>query len=290
MQHAHRSIRTGWYAYLSTLILSILTTDAQTSKAIITTSAAVRLCRQRPPYLPLSKPDRPYIAAVIDIAMDGINHNLRKRLDATLYIQLLYILARSMRQLSRNQSKLDYHWSELWRSLLSFVRFLSAYADDIQSDYKSHAVVEEVVAVLVLALRQAESFVPHAKDYDDLVYKLVESGPALTQFRDAYGLKAGKEERSGIDLLIGVSEHYRSLIEEKHGGKVLQLSPKEVSKVIKQGYDSFNFADELAGDAEGQLEGFREGEHKGSLKRMMRVILSDAQALLISEVPAGLDV
>ncbi|QIW98079.1 hypothetical protein AMS68_003597 [Peltaster fructicola] len=276
MQHAYRTSRAGWYAYLSSLLLLVLVSEAETCKILLAVGAPVRLCRQRPPHLPTYKLDRPYVAAVMDIAIDGINHNLRKRLDATLYTQLLTILARCLSQLGKSQTKLVYHWPELWRSLLAFTRFLSSYADDIKTQPDAQNVVSVVVIVLSISLRLGEAFVPNAKDYDDLVYKLVESSDALTQLRDAYSL----DSKSGVEQLIAVSRHYRTLLEEKHGGRVVHLSPREVSKVIKQGYESLaipNDAVLVENDA------YREAEHKSSLKKLLRVVLIDTQALIASE-------
>lgn len=277
MQHAYRSSRAGWYAYLSSLILLVLITDQQTSRSIIGLGAPVRISRQRPPHLPIFKPERPFVAAFLDISLDAINHNLRKKLDTSLYAQLLDVIATSLRQLAKSQTKLVYHWAELWRGLLAFVRFLTAYPDDIRSQASTYAVTSGLVNVLNLALRLGETFVPNAKDYDDLVYKLVESGEALTQFRDVYKL----DERSGIAQLISVSSHYRSLIEEKHGGRVVHLHPKEIAKVIKQGYETL----QLDASEELSLEHstFREADHKSSLKRLLRVVLIDAQTLVGSD-------
>jgi hypothetical protein len=46
---------------------------------------AVRLCRQRQPYLPLVRGDRVPATVILDLMIDGINHNLRRRLDAEFY-------------------------------------------------------------------------------------------------------------------------------------------------------------------------------------------------------------
>jgi hypothetical protein len=46
---------------------------------------AVRLCRQRQPYLPLVRGDRVPATVILDLMIDGINHNLRRRLDVEFY-------------------------------------------------------------------------------------------------------------------------------------------------------------------------------------------------------------
>ena len=85
-QHAYRSGRATMYSYLTLLIFLVLVEDPSLAKLLCETSAPVRLCRQRPPYLPVPKPDRPYAASIVDLLTDAINHNLRRRLDTSFYI------------------------------------------------------------------------------------------------------------------------------------------------------------------------------------------------------------
>lgn len=85
-QHAHRSARAASYAHLTLFIIIILVEDPILAKKMTETTANIRLCRQRQPYLPLAKADRPLATTIIDIMMDSMNHNLRKRLDVELYM------------------------------------------------------------------------------------------------------------------------------------------------------------------------------------------------------------
>lgn len=86
-QHAHRSIRTTAYSHLNLFIIQVLTEDQSLVKILCSeeNKLAVRLCRQRPPYLPLVKGDRTAAATIFDLIIDGINHNLRRRLDVPFY-------------------------------------------------------------------------------------------------------------------------------------------------------------------------------------------------------------
>ena len=93
LTHAHRSSRTAHYAYLNLLVLRILVEDQVLCKRICQPSSssptdiiAPRLCRQRSPYLPLVRNPRPIAAVVIDMMVDGLNHNLQRRLDVDLYM------------------------------------------------------------------------------------------------------------------------------------------------------------------------------------------------------------
>ena len=46
----------------------------------------VRLCRQRQPHLPVVRGGRILMMVMIDVVIDGMNHNLRKRLDVDMYM------------------------------------------------------------------------------------------------------------------------------------------------------------------------------------------------------------
>ena len=275
-QHAYRTARASMYAYLTLLIFLILVEDPTMAKLLCETSGPVRLCRQRPPHLPLPKTDRPYAAAILDLLTDGTNHNLRKRLDTNFYIHNLTVLSRLLSYLAKSRTKLIYHWSELWRSLLSFVRFLTTYAEDLQKLVGTTELVHALVDVLTLALTAGEAFLPDAAAYDDLFYKLVESGDALIKLRDTYSLSKSEDKDSNAKTLIGVSKHYQELIDSQRAKKE-HLSPREVSKIIKQGYETLSFE---AKEGLEQVGRYREVEHKSGLKRITRVAVADAAAMI----------
>jgi hypothetical protein len=279
LHHAYRTTRSSLYAQMSIIILWILFEDPVAAKLLCSHTAPVRLCRQRPPHLPPStKEERPYVATTIDILIDGINHNLRKRLDTVFYKQSIVVLSRILSHLSKTRTKLPYHWSELWRSLLSFVRFLTTYAEDLNTLHGTSDVVQTLVDLLTLSLNTGERFLPDSGSYDDLFYKLVESGQALTDLRTAYNL-AKPDERTSINTLIGVSTHYRDLIDEHHKGKSTNLSPAEVAKIIKTGYETLSIE-----TREGLEIGkrFREADSKSVVKKATRVAVADAAKLVSS--------
>jgi hypothetical protein len=109
------------------------------------------------------------------------------------------------------------------------------YESDIKSNYKSSPMITTLVNLLAFALSSGENFLPDSASYDDLFYKLTESGDVLVKFRNAFGLSGP------MQTLINVSEHYHALLDGE-GGKTRSknLSPQEVSKVIKQGYETLS--------------------------------------------------
>jgi hypothetical protein len=292
-QHAHRSTRAALYTYLSLFILRILVEDQLLVKRLCSDEGKlpVRLCRQRQPYLPLVKGDRVAATVILDLMVDGINHNLRRRLDVELYLWVnkcitpvqkltnaslyLGIVLRLLSYLSRTKTRVAYHWSELWRTLLSFVRFLMMYESDIKSNYRSSELIKTLVNLLAFALSSGENFLPDTAAYDDLFYKLTESGDVLAKFRDAFELSG---PASPMQTLINVSAHYKSLLEGDEKGKVRSknLSPREVSDVIKQGYETLSID---ASEGLDRWEKFREADYKTLLKRLARVAVDDAKLL-----------
>jgi hypothetical protein len=257
------------------LILVNLVEESSIAKILCETSSHVRMCRQKPPFLPVVKGERPYIATIIDLVVDGINHNVRKRLDTKFYRQSIVLLSKIISHLLNSRTKLPYHWSELWRSLLSFVHFLTTYADDLKVLPGSYELAEKLSDLLTMAISSGESFLPDAAAYDDIFYKLVQSGDALVKFRDAYGL-AEPSESKPINSLVGVSKHYQTLIETRKGNTT-HLTPREVSEIIKQGYDTLSIETKQALD---HGDKFREVDHKVELKKMARVAVVDAANLV----------
>lgn len=132
-----------------------------------------------------------------------------------------------------------------------------------------------LINLLAYALSSGENFLPDSAAYDDLFYKLTESGDILVKFRDTFGLS---NQSSSMQTLINVSSHYHSLLEGSEKGKMRSknLSPREVSNVIKQGYETLSID---ASEGLDRWEKFREADFKSILKRIARAAVEDAKSL-----------
>ena len=215
------------------------------------------------------------MSAIIDLLTDGLNHNLRKRLDVHFYSQSIRLLARILTYLAKSRAKLSYHWAELWRCLLSFVRFLTAYEESLKRLSGMSEMAESVVDLLMLALTNGEAFLPDSAAYDDLVYKLAESGEALVKFRDTYEL-GNLDQKNSVKSLIGVAKHYQELVETQKT-KSTHLSYIEVGNIIKKGYGTLAIE---AHDGVYHTEAFREADHKTELKKITRAAVTDATVMV----------
>ena len=163
--------------------------------------------------------------------------------------------------------------------------------------------LDTLTNIIALSLSTGDQFLPSTAEYDDLFYKLVETGDGLVKFRDLYGLSDRNKDRSAggrnsISILIGVSEHYYRLIDENlknntkkatafslvSGGETRTLSPSQGSEVIKNGYETLSIGNDADGAGKerlGDWEKYREaGEARGVLKKIARVVVADAKGLM----------
>jgi hypothetical protein len=140
------------------------------------------------------------------------------------------------------------------------------------------SVIDQVVNLIAISLSAGESFLPDTSSYDDLFYKLVETGDILTKFRDAYDL-AKQSRSSSIDTLISVSQHYHSMLESDPKSRTRRrtLRPREVHKIIQQGYETLSIQ---AKEGLDHWDKYREADHKALLKRVARIAIDDTKDLI----------
>ena len=256
---------------------------------------SVRLCRQRQSILPQVTGNRSPAEHILDITIDTINHNLRKRLDIDLYVACLNLMHRLLCCVSQTRTRLQYHWSFLWQSLLALLRFSTTYAPDLIAQRSNMAnFLAPLTKTLALAVSTGNAFLPDPKSYDDLFYKLVESNDILPRFKSAFyptgngapgpGLPTTSPNGSEtpllpIDILIGVSKHYYKAIENEKGqGRMSNnLSPREVNKIIRKGYETLDIPLVEGLDA---WEKLRYPEERGFLKRAAKTAVEDTKRLM----------
>ncbi|KAJ0426418.1 hypothetical protein BJY00DRAFT_85068 [Aspergillus carlsbadensis] len=311
MHHAYRSPRVAYYAELNLFTLRILSEDSTSCKLLCSDESKrrVRLCRQKQPYLPLVTGNRVLATAIFDILIDAISHNLRRRLDVQLYSHTIAIFLRILTYLSMNRIRLAYHWSELWRNLLSLLRFLTTYASDLTSSPYITTLATSLVDLIAFCVSAGDTFLPDPASYDDLFYKLVETGPIIAKFREVYSLKPSATSSSlsksadsnkdihvaAVETLISVSTHFYALLfnpgtdtETKSEGDAQtpipipaaqkkNLGPREVHRIIKQGYDTLSIQPPEGLSA---WTRYREADWKTELKRAARCAVDDATQLV----------
>ncbi|KAF7549887.1 hypothetical protein G7Z17_g6081 [Cylindrodendrum hubeiense] len=276
LQHAYLSPRATYYAHLNVMVLRLLIEDPAICKRICSedSKVPVRLCRQRQPFLPLVKGERVLAISVLDTMIDAINHNLRKRLDVSLYTLCFGIMLRIISYLSRTRTRLEYHWGEFFRSLLSIIRFLATYTSDLKDLPHIETLLDHVVNLIALSLSAGEAFLPTPAAYDDLFYKVVESGEVLTKFKENYRL--ANRASNSIDTIITVSTHYKQILSEG-GGRRSSLTTQQVTEAIRQGYETLSIQAKEGLDS---WERYREADERTLLKKVARAAVGDVRVIV----------
>lgn len=160
--------------------------------------------------------------------------------------------------------------------------------------------VRNHLALISLALTAGEAFLPDAASYDDLLYKLFEASDVLIKFRDTHATllasnnietRDASNPATDLDFLLATAEKCRQLTSQANSGKGLgsNASPREVIKVLRQGYDGLQEAiqehSRAAGKAQlASLEPYREREWRSLIKRIGRVVVSDARAQVMEDM------
>lgn len=276
--HAYRGPRQSTYAILSLLSIRIMVEDSVLAKRMCSPDSkmVIRLCRQRPPHLPMVTTGRVPAAAILDICTDILSHNLRKRLDVHLYGLALGIILRIVTYLEQSKTRLQHHWAYIWGSLLSLMRFLTQYATDLKY---LRGIRDDLCGTLAslaaFCLSKGDGFLPDPASFDDFFYKLIEANDVLHKFKQAYCDPHSQTDtlNRSVEALISVSSHYHELLKVQHGKKRHQ-SPAAIQKVIKEGYETLNLE---ADEGFGQWERWRESNWKAELKKMIRIAVEDSK-------------
>ncbi|DAA73972.1 TPA_exp: Uncharacterized protein A8136_3754 [Trichophyton benhamiae CBS 112371] len=237
------------------------------------------------------------------VIFDTINHNLRRSLDTYLYSHTIIVLFRLLTYASSNKVRFSYHWSELWRALLTLTRFLTTYSMDLMHSPHIQTVTADLIDLITFCISAGDTFLPDPSSYDDLFYKVVEADSVLKRFRDVYKHLSVTSSHStnstlSINALISVSTHFHSLLfvadsadASRPGSKSgesttassppparkKRLSPREVHQIIKEGYSTLSIR---ANDDLINWEKWRDADWKPQLKRITRTAVEDVTTII----------
>ncbi|CAE7224915.1 unnamed protein product [Rhizoctonia solani] len=189
----------------------------------------VWLCRQRLPLLPLRTGPAPLICSVVDVCILYLRHNLSKRLDSGAYETCLRIIRRIVFFLQVERIRIDYHWSELWRTIIATLVFLLSKQDVIISGaVPIDRVIGEVVQALDLAVACADGFLPSPEAVHQLVYEMVRASPTLRQLTKRE--QRGKYNQSLQDLLMTIEFYENQLAGTNSADSVLHVLAREIER------------------------------------------------------------
>ncbi|KAL5519495.1 hypothetical protein ACEPAH_1178 [Sanghuangporus vaninii] len=242
---AVQSPRAAAYANLClATLLHLVENDVAMSALFMPTPGSdikVRICQQRLPALPTGPNARPILCAVLDCCVLWLRHNLHKRLEMQSYMTCIWIIYHTIWFLSKTRRRLEYHWEELWRSLILLLDFLSA---KMSESLKVEQLVQETVILLDFSLSHAESFLGTPQAVHQLVYELVRSTVTLHKQHPLCQKKQTKKRPGGqfttnpsvaLRRLLDSAAHYEQVIRDSgaktsSANSVLRAIAREVDR------------------------------------------------------------
>ncbi|KAI0734702.1 hypothetical protein C8Q72DRAFT_770467 [Fomitopsis betulina] len=251
--HAPRAIG---YAHLSLNILLVMAESKVIMEAFCNRGDAdIRLCRQRPPLLPVTGPRMP-VCAIMDCCVLWLRHNLHKRLEVHSYLVCTRICYHILWYVQRERVRLDYHWSELWNALIGLLDFLVGKLDRLITTGGVEQVIQETLMILDLALCHSGVLLPNPAAVHELVYEVVRSSEVLKRMQtvlDELALpvsstsrrRLSKPTHSSSDALtniLAVAIYYETKVREAKATSArsaLRAVAKEVDR------DGLNYGENL---------------------------------------------
>ncbi|KAG0169820.1 hypothetical protein DFQ29_009532 [Apophysomyces sp. BC1021] len=247
-QH-NRNDRSFIYTRLLLLILLRLTEENSVLNYMAReeSSVVVRLCRQRSPSLPRMKKPRSPLSVVLDVCLSFLKYNMRKKLDLTTYKLTFSIMHHVLCFLHKRRIQLgklnkvwttinwflikkDYHWAELWSTLMSTLHFTVLNLEDLQTR-------EEFSTCLAM------TFLSDTKSYDALFYEVIRATnefTALAQF--VHRTFVGKSQTlsfSDFSNIRLICNHFNPALEEWQASHPTHsLTPEQVLGIINENYNT----------------------------------------------------
>ncbi|KAF9906779.1 hypothetical protein EC991_000290 [Linnemannia zychae] len=198
LQH-NRTHRSAPYTHLCLIIMSILVEDSASyphlcsipqsqdpafatapnaafgSNAPIS-SGVIRLCRQRQPVLPKFKGPVPMAAALLDVILGFLKHNMKKKMQVDCFRIAIAIIFNMAARFKALRVRLPYHWVEMWNTLQGLVKFLQVNAKVFQTHPEGRDLVAETIDLVNYFVTFGDMIMPDPASLYALYYEIVRSG------------------------------------------------------------------------------------------------------------------
>ncbi|KDQ63275.1 hypothetical protein JAAARDRAFT_147418 [Jaapia argillacea MUCL 33604] len=243
----------------------------------------IRLCRQRLPVLPLVPPPRPPLCALLDCCILWLRHNLHKKLEVNLYITCISVCSRIIWFLQKERVRLEYHWQELWASVLGLLDFLSGKFDNPGTSRSVEILVQETLYLLGLAVRKAELILPSPQSLHEFIYELVRTSSILKKQKAVLiSVSVPQAQKRTPATSHGAQENLARILKvvdfyEQQIGKSGSRTVREAMRVISREIER----DGVHGIWDGQ-DSFYPLHHGEDVGGCIRYISTDALSLMPS--------
>lgn len=289
-QNQHKTNRSRMYSRLFLIIYRLLVEE---SGSVLVEddnkTTALAICQSRNPPLPKYgvKHSRSLMEGVLDSLQTCIRYNMKaKSMDYEMYALALTNVFQILVHLRTNKVRLTYHWQELWKSLISLVKFLSSHPNsDPNLDEASRLICLIFACCLI---HGDDTILSDDQQYHDLIYKLIASADDIKKIIGDTALPSGNVITAAID-------HYNSLLEKQTSNKKFSLiTANQVSQAIKNGYQSISlqqYATTSNKDEESKkitslllhegLPKYKESNERLFFKNLTRQVIHDVHQLYI---------
>ncbi|CAN6674679.1 hypothetical protein TRVA0_060S00606 [Trichomonascus vanleenenianus] len=281
--------RTATYSRLCLLVLRVFVEDQSTVSSLLVDehhkTKEILVCHQRNPALPKVTRPRVLMEGLIDALQCALRYNTKRTMDYDMYELALTTTFQAIAYLRQSKSRVEYHWHELWRTLISVLKFMTSHPPKA-NDKNPDKCAELICIILATCLIHGDTLLPQADQYDDLFYKLMTAADDLDKARKVY---PRLQSSPAMAVLLAAINHYKALIEKQSAGNRV-LTAKQVADIIKQGYQTLSLnqvVNSPAGDnneasawlLSDAMPKYRESDERLFFKRATRHVIHDMQKL-----------
>lgn len=215
----NKNPRAEMYSKVALIILQLLLPELHTSlntKASITINA-----KQRKPHLPES--DALTLGTgLLDALLCCLRYNMKKPLP-DIYDNALVVTEATL--MVYKDTPANYHWNELWSTLLNLVQFINKHAGDTNSTSSKR----DTGAILTCLAIPLASDGLNEEQKHQLIHKVVENSTALKTLVSNY-----KSKTSSALIVMSTVDHFENLIVKEH-----QQRSANPDIVIKDNYAGY---------------------------------------------------
>ncbi|TEB38887.1 hypothetical protein FA13DRAFT_1751440 [Coprinellus micaceus] len=206
--------RTLSYASLVLEMILVLMEDEHCMDILTSRIASnVQLCSQRQPRLPALPPGRPLLCDILDCCNLWLRHNLHRRLATQSYSKCVWICHRIVWYLQRERIRLDYHWKELWVSVIGLFSFVATKFDTLITTGGIGQLILDGLALFEAAIVAAEAYLPSAHAVHELVYELVRNSTILEKQEGILkSLEVPPHKEEALRYIVDVTSYYNKKI------------------------------------------------------------------------------
>lgn len=197
----NKNPRAEMYSKVALIILQLLLPELHQS---FNTKASIKInAKQRKPPLPETEAYT-FGTGLLDALLCCLRYNMKKPLPDIYDLALVVTEATLM---VYRDTPSNYHWNELWSTLLNLVQFINKHADDTNSTSSKR----DTGAILTcLAIPLASEGLSEEQKHQ-LIHKVVENSGALKTLIANY-----KSKTSSALIVMSTVDHFESIIVKEH--------------------------------------------------------------------------